>query len=55
MIELPILVKVSPLDFLDTFDRNINNEVDEINIIFISDVTDIKFFSLFGSTKTNAL
>ena len=33
IFELPIVIKVLPLDFLDTFDRNINNEVDEINII----------------------
>ena len=32
MIEVPIVIKVSPLDFLDTFDRKINNEVDEVNI-----------------------
>ena len=38
MIELPIVIRVSPLDFLDTLDRKINNEVDEINIIFISDL-----------------
>ena len=44
MIELPIVVRVSPLDFLDTFDRNINNEVDEINIIFIFNLKDIIIF-----------
>ena len=44
MVELPIVTRASPLDFLDTFDRNINNEVDEINIIFISDLKDITFF-----------
>ena len=43
MIELPIVIRVSPLDFRDTFDRNINNEVDGINIIFISDLKDMIF------------
>ena len=43
LIELPIVVRVSPLDILDTFDRNINNEVDEINITFKSDLEDIEF------------
>ena len=43
MIELPIVIRVSPLDFLDSFDRNINNQVDEINLIFISDLDDITF------------
>ena len=42
-IELPIVIKVSTLDFLDKFDRNINNEVDEIKITFISDLDDITF------------
>ena len=43
MIEVPIVIRVSPLDFLDTFDRNIKNEVDEIVIIFISDLKDVTF------------
>ena len=44
LIDLPIEVGVSPLDFLDTFDRNcINDEVDEINVIFISDFKDMTF------------
>ena len=37
MIELPKVGRVSPLNYLGTFDRNKNNEVDEINILFISD------------------
>ena len=32
MIEVPIVIRVSPREFLDTFDRNIKNEVDEIVI-----------------------
>ena len=43
MIELPIKIRVSPLDFLDTFHRNINNKVDEINIKFISVLDDMSF------------
>ena len=42
MVELPIFVRVSSLDFLDTFDRNCtNDELDEVNIIFISDLKDL--------------
>ena len=41
MVELPLVLRVSPLDFLDTFDRNIKNEVHEINIIIISDLKDM--------------
>ena len=44
MIELPIVERVPPFDFLDTFDRNcINDEVDEINIIFVSGLDDMTF------------
>ena len=52
MIELPIVVGVSPLKFLDTFDRNINNEVDEINVIFISDRKVITFFHYMDQSKS---
>ena len=52
MIELPIVVRISPLDFLNTFDRNINNEVDEIIIIFISDLKDNSFFHYMAQTKS---
>ena len=47
MIELPIVIRVSPLDFLDTFDKNINDEVDEKNIIFISDLKENNFFIIW--------
>ena len=43
MIELPKVVKVSTLDFADTFERNKNEEVDEIKIIFISNLEEIEF------------
>ena len=38
MVELPIVIRVSPFDFLDTFDRNMNNGNDEINILIIFDL-----------------
>ena len=52
MIELPIVVTVSPLDFLDTLDRNLNNEVDKIKILFISDLKDITFFHYMNQPKS---
>ena len=50
--ELPRVIRVSPLAFLDTFDRNINNEVDEINIIFISNLEDMTFFPSMAQPKS---
>ena len=52
LIEMPIVVRVSPLEFLDTFDRNINNKVDEINILFVSALKDITFFHYMDQPKT---
>ena len=52
MIELPIVIRVSPFDFLDTFDRNINNEVGEINIIFISNLDVITFSHYIAQPKS---
>ena len=52
MIELPIVIRVSPLDFLDTFDRNINNEVDDINIIFVSDLKDMTLSHYLAQPKS---
>ena len=52
MIELPIAVRVSPLDFLDTVDMIINNEVDEINIIFISDLKDMACSQYMAQPKS---
>ena len=52
MIQLPIVVRVSPLDFVDTFDGNINNEVDEMNIMFISDLKDLTFFHYMDEPKS---
>ena len=54
MVELPILVRVLPKAFLDTFDRIINNEVDEINMIFTSDLKDMKF-SLYKAQSKSML
>ena len=52
MIELAIVIRVSPLDFLDTFDRNINNEVDEKNIILLSDLKDMTFSHYMAQPKS---
>ena len=53
VIELPIVVRVSPLDFLYTFDRNcINDEVDEIAITFLSDLKDITFSHYMAEPKS---
>ena len=49
IIELPLVVRVSPLD---TFDSNINNEVGEIKIIFISDLKDITFLHYMDQRKS---
>ena len=51
-IELPKIVRVEPFDFLDTFDRNIKNEVDEIKIIFISDHRHITFSHYMTKSKS---
>ena len=52
MIELPIVKGVPPIDFLDTFDRNINNEVVEINMIFISDLKKLTFSHYMAQLKS---
>ena len=52
MIELPIVIRVSPLDFLDTFDRNIKDEVDEIVMIFVSDLKDMTFSHYMAQPKS---
>ena len=43
MIELPIVIRVSPLDTLDTAHKNIKEEIDELNIIFTSHLKDSTF------------
>ena len=53
MIELPIVVRVPPVDFLNRCDRScINDEVDEINIIFLSDLGDITFSHFMTQPKS---
>ena len=52
LIELPIVIRVSTLDFLDTFDRNIKDENVEIVIIFISDPKDTTFSDYMTQTKS---
>ena len=50
---LPIIVRGSSCDFLDTFDKNYKNEdVDEIVIIFISDLKDMTFSDYLTQTKS---
>ena len=41
MIGIQKVVRILPLDFLDTFDRNKNGEVDEINRKITSDLEDM--------------
>ena len=52
MVELPIVIRVSLLDFLDTFGRNINNEGNEIDIIFTSDLKDMTFAQYMAQPKS---
>ena len=55
LIELPIMLKIPASDCLDQFSKEcVNDEVDEIDIIFISNLNDITFSS-YESTKINAL
>ena len=55
MIELPIAIKVSPLEFLDTVDKNKTEWVDEIDITFTSDLQNMTFCTLYNPTEINAL
>ena len=53
LIELPIVLRVPAVDFLDTFDRScINDEVDEFNLIFIPDLDDITFSHYMAPPKS---
>ena len=52
MIELPIVKKVSPIDFLDTVDESITEGVDEIDIKFTSDLHDITFSHYMDQPKS---
>ena len=51
-IELPIVLRVSALEFLDTVDKNITEEVDKIDIIFIFDLNDITFSRYMTQPKS---
>ena len=45
MIELPNMLKTSTYDYLDQFNKEcVNDEVDEIDKMFIYDLKDIIFF-----------
>ena len=51
--ELPIVLKVPANDSLDQFDKEcILDEVDEINIIFVSDLEDVSFNQYMIQPKT---
>ena len=51
MTEILIVIRVSPLDFLDTFDKNRKYEVDEIVIIFLSELEDMPFSHFMAQPK----
>ena len=52
MIKLPKVIRVLPLDLLDEFDRKINNERDEKNIIIISHLKDMTFSHQLDQPKS---
>ena len=52
LIDLPIVIRVSPLDFLDTVENNTTEEVDEIDIIFTSDLNDSTFSHYMTQPKS---
>ena len=52
LFELPIVVRISPLNFLNIFDRHINNEVDQIIKLFISNLEDITLFNYMDQPKS---
>ena len=51
MIDLPIVVRVSPIVFLDTFARK-RNEVDEIKIILTSKLKGMTFSHYMAEPKS---
>ena len=52
LIELPKELRVPPFDFLDRFNGScLNDEVGEINIIFISNLKDITFSHIMTQRK----
>ena len=53
IIELPIMLKIPACDYLDQFSKeSVNDKVDEIDIIFISDLNDITFFHYIIQPKS---
>ena len=53
MIELPIMLKISAYDYLDQFKKEfVNDEFDEIDIIFMSDLNDITLFPYIDQAKS---
>ena len=52
-IELPIMLKIPAYDFLDQFKKEcVNDKVDEINIIIISDLNDITFLHYIDQSNS---
>ena len=52
IIGIPIVEKVTLVDYLDTFYSFMNSVVDEMNIIFLSDLKDITFFHYKDQPKS---
>ena len=53
MIQLPIMLKILAYDCLDQFSKEcVNDEVDEIDIIFLSNLNDITFFHYMNQPKS---
>ena len=53
IIEVPIMLKISAYEYLDQFNKEcVNGEVDEIDIVFISDFDDITFFYYMDQPKS---
>ena len=52
MIELTIVLRMSPIVFSNTFDKNKNSEVDDIKILFISDLEDMIFSHYMAQPKS---
>ena len=52
LVELPIMLKIPACDYLDQFNKEcVNDEIDEIDIIFISDLDDNTFFHYMEQPK----
>ena len=52
---IPVIWRGSCVEFLDNYYNFRNDFCDEINILFISDLEDLTFFSLYGTAKIHAM